>query len=32
VTDLTGYWAVALSGQKAGWVVGTSGRIVTISF
>ena len=27
-----GYWAVAFAGPKAGWLVGTNGRILKISF
>jgi photosystem II stability/assembly factor-like uncharacterized protein len=30
--DVTGYWAVAFAGGEAGWVVGTEGRILKISF
>jgi photosystem II stability/assembly factor-like uncharacterized protein len=29
---VTGYWAVALASPKAGWLVGTEGRILKISF
>lgn len=29
---LTGYWAVAFASPQAGWIVGTEGRIVKISF
>ncbi len=32
VPDLTGFWAVAFASPKAGWLVGTGGRIVKISF
>ena len=27
-----GYWAVAFAGRRAGWLVGTEGRILKISF
>jgi len=30
--DVTGFWAVAFAGRKAGWLVGTEGRIVKLSF
>jgi len=29
---VTGFWAVAFASPKAGWLVGTDGRILTISF
>jgi len=29
---LTGYWAVAFASPQAGWLVGTQGRIVKLSF
>ena len=29
---VTNYWAVAFSGQGAGWLVGTDGRIARVSF
>ena len=29
---LTGFWAIAFANQHAGWLVGTQGRIVKISF
>ena len=29
---LTGYWAVAFASPQAGWLVGTNGRIVKLSF
>jgi photosystem II stability/assembly factor-like uncharacterized protein len=29
---VTGYWAVAFASPKAGWLVGTKGRILKISF
>ena len=29
---VTGYWAVAFASPKAGWLVGTDGRILKISF
>jgi photosystem II stability/assembly factor-like uncharacterized protein len=30
--DVTGFWAVAFAGRKAGWLVGTEGRILKLSF
>jgi len=30
--SVTGYWAVAFASPKAGWLVGTDGRILKISF
>ncbi|HEU4700682.1 MAG TPA: hypothetical protein VFS40_15970 [Gemmatimonadales bacterium] len=30
--DLVGYWAVSFANQNAGWIVGTGGRIVKVSF
>ena len=30
--DVAGYWAVAFASPKAGWLVGTRGRILKISF
>jgi photosystem II stability/assembly factor-like uncharacterized protein len=30
--DVTGYWAVAFASPRAGWLVGTKGRILKISF
>lgn len=30
--DLAGFWAVAFADPHAGWIVGTQGRIVKISF
>ena len=30
--DVTGFWAVAFVGRKAGWLVGTEGRILKVSF
>src|SRR5512143_1021390 len=30
--DVTGFWAVAFATPKAGWLVGTDGRIIKISF
>ena len=30
--DVSGYWAVAFASPKAGWLVGTDGRILKISF
>jgi len=30
--DLTGYWAVAFASPRAGWLVGTGGRILKLSF
>lgn len=32
VPGLTGYWAVAFASPQAGWLVGTQGRIVKLSF
>ena len=32
LSDLTGFWAVAFATPKAGWLVGTNGRVVKISF
>ena len=32
VAGLTGYWAVAFASPQAGWLVGTQGRIVKLSF
>lgn len=32
IPDVTGYWAVAFASPKAGWLVGTDGRILKISF
>lgn len=29
---VTGYWAVAFADQKSGWLVGTGGRVLKISF
>jgi hypothetical protein len=29
---VTGYWAVAFASPEAGWLVGTGGRILKISF
>ena len=29
---LTNFWAVAFDNPQAGWIVGTQGRIVKISF
>jgi photosystem II stability/assembly factor-like uncharacterized protein len=29
---VTGYWAVAFASPKAGWLVGTGGRILKVSF
>ncbi len=29
---ITGFWAVAFASPKAGWLVGTAGRIVKVSF
>jgi hypothetical protein len=29
---VTGFWAVAFATPKAGWLVGTDGRILKISF
>jgi len=30
--NVTGYWAVAFASPEAGWLVGTDGRILKISF
>lgn len=30
--DVTDYWAVAFASPKAGWLVGTDGRILKVSF
>ena len=30
--DVRGYWAVGFAGRGAGWLVGTDGRIVKVSF
>jgi photosystem II stability/assembly factor-like uncharacterized protein len=30
--DVTGYWAVAFADSESGWLVGTDGRILKISF
>jgi photosystem II stability/assembly factor-like uncharacterized protein len=30
--DVSGYWAVAFASPEAGWLVGTDGRILKISF
>ena len=32
LADVTGYWAVAFASPEAGWLVGTDGRILKISF
>ncbi len=32
VPDLTGFWAVAFASPQAGWLVGTNGRIMKLSF
>lgn len=32
VPGLTGFWAVAFASPQAGWLVGTDGRIVKLSF
>jgi hypothetical protein len=32
VPELTGFWAVAFASPQAGWLVGTQGRIVKLSF
>ena len=29
---ISGFWAVAFASPKAGWLVGTDGRIVKVSF
>jgi hypothetical protein len=30
--DVANYWAVAFANEKTGWLVGTGGRILKISF
>jgi len=32
LTGVTGFWSVAFASPKAGWLVGTNGRILKISF
>ncbi len=32
LSDVSGFWAVAFATPKAGWLVGTDGRILKISF
>jgi photosystem II stability/assembly factor-like uncharacterized protein len=32
IPDVTGYWAVAFANARSGWLVGTEGRILKISF
>jgi len=32
LTGLANYWAVAFASPRAGWLVGTQGRVVKISF
>jgi len=32
LADVTGYWAVAFASPEAGWLVGTDGRILKVSF
>lgn len=32
LTDVTGYWGVAFASPEAGWLVGTNGTILKISF
>jgi len=32
LTGVTGYWGVAFASPKAGWLVGTNGRILKVSF
>jgi photosystem II stability/assembly factor-like uncharacterized protein len=32
LSGVTGYWAVAFASPKAGWLVGTKGRILKIGF
>jgi photosystem II stability/assembly factor-like uncharacterized protein len=32
LNGVTGYWAVAFASHKAGWLVGTGGRILKVSF
>ena len=30
--NVSGYWGVAFASPKAGWLVGTNGRILKVSF
>ncbi len=32
ISGLKGFWAVAFANHKAGWLVGTGGRIIKVSF
>ncbi len=32
LSEVSGYWGVAFAGPEAGWLVGTDGRILKISF
>jgi photosystem II stability/assembly factor-like uncharacterized protein len=32
IPDLKGFWAVAFANHRAGWLVGTGGRIIKVSF
>lgn len=32
LSDVTGFWAVAFATPEGGWLVGTDGRILKISF
>lgn len=32
LSGVTGYWAVAFASHKSGWLVGTGGRILKVSF
>jgi photosystem II stability/assembly factor-like uncharacterized protein len=32
LADVSGYWAVTFAGPRAGWLVGTDGRILEVSF
>jgi photosystem II stability/assembly factor-like uncharacterized protein len=32
LADVSGYWAVTVADPKAGWLVGTNGRILKVSF
>jgi hypothetical protein len=32
IPGVSGFWAVAFATPKAGWLVGTNGRILKVSF
>jgi len=32
LTGVSGFWAVAFANERTGWLVGTGGRILKISF